>query len=138
MASDFERLVDVARAAYERNDPHAALRLLDRARRSALKRRNEEQLARVLEFAEGVIGRDERTEIEREHFIYGVRQNLRQVTRRHAYEGDREWIDPYPALETARPQTRMHYSTGVKIWIGVAVVLGTIFVVLWALSPLLS
>ena len=124
MATKFERELEAARAAYERNDPHAALRKLDRARRDALKRRNEEQLRRVLDFAEGAIPRDERTEIERENVIYAVRQNLRQATRRKAYEDEREWIDPFPDLESPRTQTRTFMSRGLKFWIAVGVAIG--------------
>jgi hypothetical protein len=124
VATKFERELEAARAAYERNDPHAALRKLDHARRDALKRRNEEQLRRVLDFAEGAIPRDERTEIERENVIYAVRQNLRQATRRKAYEDEREWIDPFPDLESPRTQTRTFISRGLKFWIAVGVVIG--------------
>ena len=126
MASKFERELDAARAAYEQNDPFRALRRLDRARRDAVGRRNEEQLNRVLEFAGGVIARDERTEIERENVIYAVRQNLRQISRRRAYEDEREWVDPFPDLETPRPQTRTFVSRGLKFWIGVGVAVGVL------------
>jgi hypothetical protein len=128
VATKFERELDAARTAYERNDPHTALRKLDRARRDALKRRNEGQLRRVLDFADGVISRDERTEIERENVVYSVRQNLRQVTRRRAYEDEREWVDPFPGLETPQTQTRTFISRGLKFWIGVGVVIGLLVV----------
>jgi hypothetical protein len=127
VASKFEHELDAARAAYERNNPHGALRGLDRARRDALKRRNEEQLRRLLDFADGVIPRDERTEIERENVVYAIKQNLRQVTRRRAYEDEREWVDPYPDLESPRAQTRTFMSRGVKFWIAIGVLIGTLF-----------
>jgi hypothetical protein len=134
---DFESRLDTARAAYERNDPHKALRRLDAARRVALKRRDEDRLRRVLEFAEGVIARDDRTEIERESVIYAVRQNLRQLSRRRALLAGESWIDPFPDLETPRPHTRTFISTGLKVWIGVGVVVGTGLIVLWVLGSLL-
>jgi hypothetical protein len=136
VASKFERRLDAARGAYEQNDPLSALRRLDAARRDAVGRRNEEQLRRVLEFVEGVIARDEQTEIERENVIYAVRQNLRQVERRRAYDEERDGIDPFPDLEAPHGQTRTYLSTGVKIWIGVGVGLATTFFVLWLLGSL--
>lgn len=136
MASKFERELDAARSAYEQNDPFRALRRLDEARADAVGKRNGEQLNRVLDFAEGVIARDERTEVERENVIYAARQNLRQISRRVAYESESEWVDPFPGLETPRAQTRTYLSTSLKIWIGVGVALGTVLIVLWLLSPL--
>ena len=138
MADSFDRELEAARAAYERNDPYDALRRLDRARRSALKRRDTERLRHVLTFADGVIARDERTEIERENVIYAARQNVRQVTRRIAWEFGEAWTDPFPHLDAPRPVTRTFVSTGVKIWIGIGVALGTGLLVLWLLSPLLD
>jgi hypothetical protein len=136
MADRFERQLDAARAAYERNDPFGALRSLDHARRAAVKQKNTERLHRVLAFADGVIVRDERTEIERENVIYAARQNLRQVTRRLAWERQGSWTDPFPDLDAPRPVTRTFFSTGVKVWIGVGVAIGTALIVLWLLSPL--
>ena len=136
MADAFDRELAAARGAYERNDAFGALRRLDRARRAALKRKDVGLLERVLDFADGVIARDERTEIERENVIYAARQNLRQVTRRLAWETRSEWTDPFPALDAPRPVTRTFFSTGVKVWIGVGVALATILLVLWLLSPL--
>lgn len=136
MADRFDRELEAARAAYERNDAFGALRRLDRARRAALKRKDVARLEHVLQFADGVITRDERTEIERENVLYASRQNLRQVTRRLAWETGSQWSDPYPALDAPRPVTRTFLSTGVKVWIGVGVAAGTILLVLWLLSPL--
>jgi hypothetical protein len=125
--ADFETRLAAARDAYERNDPLDALRTLDQARRLALKRRDEEQLRRSLAFAEGVIARDEQTEIERENVIYAARQNLRQLSRRRALQEDGTWEDPFPDLETPRPQTRTFVSGGLKFWIGVGIVLALLF-----------
>jgi hypothetical protein len=136
VADPFERELAAARGAYERNDAYGALRRLDRARRTALKRKEVGRLHRVLEFAEGVISRDERTEIERENVIYAARQNVRQVTRRLAWERQSTWSDPFPDLDAPRPVTRTFLSTGVKIWIGVGVACATVLLVLWLLSPL--
>ena len=138
MAGAFDRELATARAAYERNDPFGALRRLDRARQSALKAKDVEQLEHVLTFADGVIARDERTEIERENVIYAARQNIRQVRRRLAWERGESSVDPFPHLDGPRPVTRTFLSTGVKIWIGVAVALTTALLVLWLLSPLFT
>jgi hypothetical protein len=124
----FERHAAAAREAFERNDPHGALRRLDRARRRALNQRDEDALLRVLDFAEGVVARDDRTEIERENVLYAARQNLRQLSRRRAYESGTAWVDPYPDLESPRPHTRTFVSRGVKFWIGVGVALGALLV----------
>lgn len=129
--SDFESRLAAARAAYERNDPHAALRRLDAARKAALKHRDEAQLGRVLDFADGVITRDERSEIERESLLYAVRQNLRQLTRRRALMAGETWVDPFPGLETPLPHTRTYMSTGLKLWIAVGVLVGILLIVLW-------
>jgi hypothetical protein len=138
VAGAFERELEAARNAYERNDPYGALRRLDRARKSALERKNLELLGRVLDFAEGVIARDERTEIERENVIYAARQNVRQVLRRRAWETGGDVLDPFPGLDAPRPATRTFISTGVKVWIGVGVALGTALVLLWLLAPAFS
>ena len=138
MAARFDDELETARGAYQRNDPCGALQRLDRARRVAVKNHSEEQLRRVLDFADGVIARDERTEIERESVVYAAKQNLRQLERRRAYDEAREPIDPYPDLETASAQTRTYLSAGLKVWIGVGVALGTIVVVLWLLSPVIG
>jgi hypothetical protein len=126
--ADFDSRLAAARADYERNDPYAALRKLDAARRLALRRRDEEQLQRVLEFVNGVIVRDERTEVERENVLYAVRQNLRQLSRRRVVREGGTWTDPYPDLEAPTPQTRTFVSTGLKFWIGVGVLLGLLAV----------
>jgi hypothetical protein len=126
--ADFETKLAAARRAYEENKPFEALRRLDAARRRALKQRDEERLRRVLDFAEGVIARDERTEIERENVVYAARQNLRQLSRRRVLRQGAAWEDPFPDLEAPRPQTRTFVSGGVKFWIGVGVVLGLLVV----------
>lgn len=126
--ADFDSALAAAREAYERNDPHQALQKLDRARKVAVKKRDEGQLQRVLDFAEGALARDERTEIERENLLYAVRQNLRQLTRRRALLAGEEWTDPFPDLETPRPHTRTFISRGLKFWIAVGVVIGLLFV----------
>ena len=129
--SAFESRLAAARSAYERNDPHAALKRLDRARKAALKHRDEAQLGHVLDFAHGVITRDERTEIERESLLYAVRQNLRQLTRRRALMAGETWVDPFPGLEAPLPHTRTYMSTGLKLWIAVGVLVAILLIVLW-------
>ena len=131
MARDFEASLAAARQAYEENDPHGALRKLDRARTVAVKERDEEQLRRVLAFAEGAVPRDERTEVERENLLYAVRQNLRQLTRRRALLAGESWVDPFTDLESPRSHTRTFMSPGLKVWIGVGVALAILIVVLW-------
>lgn len=126
MPADFERALDVARSAYESNDPAAALKQLDHARNAARKRGDEQQLERVLEFAEGVIARDERTKIGRQNLLYAVRQNLRQATRKRALAAGEPWVDPYPDLESPREHTRTFISRGVKFWIAVGVLFAVV------------
>jgi len=123
VARDFESRLAGARSAYERNDTHAALREVDRARAVAFKERDEEKLRRVLDFAEGSLSRDEQTEIERESLLYAGRQNLRQLSRRRALLAGHSWEDPFPDLETPQAHTRTFISRGVKFWIGVGVLL---------------
>jgi hypothetical protein len=128
VARDFERSFAAARVAYEGNDTRNALRELERARRAALKQRDEEQLRRVLDFAEGSLARDEQTEIERENLLYSVRQNLRQLSRRRALRGGGPWEDPFPDLAAPQAHTRTFISRGVKFWIGVGILVGLLFV----------
>jgi hypothetical protein len=110
------------------------LKQLERARTTARKRGDEEQLRRVLEFANGTISRDERTEIARENLLYAVRQNLRQASRTRALSADEPWLDPYPELGSRGEHTRTFVSRGVKVWIAVGVVAGIAFYVLWAVA----
>jgi hypothetical protein len=126
VARDFERSFAAARLAYERNETRSALRELERARRAALKQRDEEQLGRVLDFAEGSLPRDEQSEIERENLLYAVRQNLRQLSRRRALRNGEPWEDPFPDLAAPQAHTRTFISRGVKFWIGVGVLCGTL------------
>jgi hypothetical protein len=136
VARDFEASLAAARQAYEENDPHGALRKLDRARTVAVKERDEEQLRRVLAFAEGAVPRDERTEVERENLLYAVRQNLRQLTRRRALLAGESWVDPFSDLASPRAHTRTFMSPGLKVWIGVGVALAILIVVLWIVGNL--
>jgi hypothetical protein len=128
VAEDFENRLTAAREEYQRNNPRQALSKLDRARTVAAKNRDEEQLQRVLEFAEGSLARDEQTEIERENLLYAVRQNLRQLARRRALVTGEPWNDPFPELESPRPHTRTFISRGLRFWIAVGVVIGLLFV----------
>jgi hypothetical protein len=127
VAPDFESWLAAARESYQRNNPHEALGKLDRARSVAAKNRDEGQLQRVLDFAEGSLARDEQTEIERENLLYAVRQNLRQLARRRALLAGESWTDPFPDLEGPRSQTRTFISRGLKFWIAVGVVIGLLF-----------
>ena len=136
--ADLESRLAAARAAYEQNDPREALRRLDKARRTALKGRDEPGLQRVLEFTKGTIVRDERTEIDRESLLYSVRQNLRQLTRRRALTAGEEWVDPFPDLESPRSHTRTYISPGVKVWIAIGVLLGTLLLAAWIVDAILS
>ena len=134
VARDFERSFAAARVAYEGNDTRNALRELERARRAALKQRDEEQLRRVLDFADGSLARDEQTEIERENLLYSVRQNLRQLSRRHALRGGEPWEDPFPDLAAPQAHTRTFISRGVKFWIGVGVLFGTLLAIAFVVA----
>ena len=128
MARDFESSLAAAREAYQRNDPLGALGKLDQARSAAARGRNEEQLRRVLDFADGVIVRDEQTEVERESLLYAVRQNLRRLTRRRALLSGERWEDPFPDLTAPHAHTRTYITRGVKVWIAVAIAFGTLVV----------
>ena len=79
---------------------------------------------------------------ERENVVYAIKQNLRQIERRRAYDEQRDWVDPYPDLETPCPQTRTYLSGGLKFWIavGVLLVVGAILLVVrvWAIPALQS
>jgi len=134
VARDFERSFAAARVAYEGNDTRNALRELERARRAALKQRDEEQLRRVLDFADGSLARDEQTEIERENLLYSVRQNLRQVSRLRALRGGDPWEDPFPDLAAPQAHTRTFISRGVKFWIGVGVLFGTLLAIAFVVA----
>jgi hypothetical protein len=110
------------------------MKQLERARGAARKRADEGQLSRVLEFVDGTISRDERTEIARENLLYAVRQNLRQATRTRALRAGEPWLDPYPELGSPREHTRTFLSRGVKVWIAVGVVAGIALYLLWAVT----
>jgi hypothetical protein len=128
VADNFESWLTAARESYQQNNPHQALSKLDRARTVATKNRDEEQLQRVLDFAEGSLARDEQTEIDRENLLYAVRQNLRQLARRRALLAGESWTDPFPDLESPRSHTRTFISRGLKFWIAVGIVIGLLFV----------
>jgi hypothetical protein len=128
VARDFESSLAAAREAYQRNDPLGALRKLDQARSAAAKGKNEEELRRVLDFADGVIARDEHTQIERESLLYAVRQNLRRLTRRRALLGGQPWEDPFPDLTAPEGHTRTYITRGVRFWIALAIAFGTLVV----------
>jgi hypothetical protein len=128
VARDFESSLAAAREAYQRNDPLGALKKLDQARSAAAKSKNEDQLRHVLDFADGVIVRDEHTEIERESLLYAVRQNLRRLTRRRALLAGQPWEDPFPDLTAPEGHTRTYITRGVRFWIALAIAFGTLVV----------
>jgi hypothetical protein len=134
-----DRDLGEARAAIDRGDRLAALKSLDRARRGYLKRRDAEGLGVVLDMAALVEpADDDRVRIGRDNLEYAVKQNLRQEGRRAAREAGEPWVDPYPDLQAPSEHTGLVFSRGVKIAIGVGVLLGTALVVAILAAPWLS
>jgi hypothetical protein len=139
VASTPDRDLGEARSSIDRGDRLAALKSLDRARRSYMKRRDAEGLAVVLDMAALVDpAGDDRARIGRDNLEYAVKQNLRQESRRTAREAGTPWVDPYPDLQAPKEHTGLVFSRGVKIAIGVGVLLGTALVVAILVTPWLS
>jgi hypothetical protein len=128
-----------ARAAIDRGDDLGALKSLDRARRGYVKLRDTEGLGLVLDMAKLVDSAgDDRARIGRNNLDYAVRQNLRLESRRAAREAHESWVDPYPDLQAPSEHTGLVLTRGVKVAIGVGVLLGTAVVVAILVSPWLS
>ena len=136
VAPNPDRELGEARAAIDRGDSLAALKHLDRARRGYLKQRDPEGLDHVLHMARLVDTAHERARVGRENLEYAVKQNLRQVSRRLAQERRETWADPYPDLQAPTEHTGLVLTRGVKVAIGIGVLLGTalllaIFILPW-------
>ena len=136
VAPNPDRELGEARAAIDRGDSPAALKRLDRARRGYLKQRDSDGLDHVLDMARLVDTTDDRARIGRENLAYAVKQNLRQETRRQAQERKETWADPYPDLQAPMEHTGLILTRGVKVAVGIGVLLGTalllaVFIVPW-------
>jgi hypothetical protein len=136
VAPNPDRELGEARAAIDRGDSLAALKRLDRARRSYLRQRDSEGLDHVLHMARLVDTVDDRARLGRENLEYAVKQNLRQESRRQAQERNETWADPHPDLQAPTEHTGLVLTRGVKAAIGVGVLLGTalllaVFIVPW-------
>jgi hypothetical protein len=125
VAPNPDRELGEARAAIDRGDSPAALKRLDRARRGYLKERDSEGLDHVLDMARLVDTTDDRGRIGRENLAYAVKQNLRQESRRQAQKRKETWADPYPDLQAPTEHTGLVLTRGVKVAVGIGVLLGT-------------
>jgi hypothetical protein len=119
-----ERDFGQAREQIDRQEWRGAVRTLDRARKGYLKQRDRSGLEHVLGLLEVVEVSDDATRAARTNLEYALKQNLRQVTRIEAGATGTAWVDPYPGLESPREHTGIHISRGIKVWIGVGVLLG--------------
>jgi hypothetical protein len=135
VARNPDRDLGEARECIDRGDGLAALKRLDRARRGYVKQRDAEGLDHVLDMTRLVDAREERSLIGRENLRYAVKQNLRQESRRAAGERREPWTDPYPDLQAPTEHTRLVLTRGVKLAIGVGVLLGTALLVAGFVLP---
>ena len=136
VAPNPDRELGEARAAIDRGDSLAALKRLDHARRGYHKQRDSDGLDHVLHMAELVDTADDRARVGRENLAYAVKQNLRQESRRQAQERKETWADPYPDLQAPTEHTGLVLTRGVKVAVGIGVLLGTalllaVFIVPW-------
>jgi hypothetical protein len=136
VAPNPDRELGEARAAIDRGDSPAALKRLDHARRGYLKQRDSDGLDHVLHMAELVDTADDRSRVGRENLAYAVKQNVRQESRRRAQERKEAWADPYPDLQAPTEHTGLVLTRGVKVAVGIGVLLGTalllaVFIVPW-------
>lgn len=129
VALDPDRELAEARASIDRGDEQAALKRLDRARRGFVKRHDADGLEHVLLMGDLLDAEDERARIGCANLDYAVKQNLRLESRRAARSANRQWVDPYPALQAPSEHTALVLGRGAKAAIGVGVLLGTAFLV---------
>lgn len=118
-----DRDLGEARAAIDRGDTRAALTSLDRARKGYASAHDGEGLEHVLDMVELVDSADDRTRIGRDNLAYATKQNLRQESRRRARQLGRPWTDPFPELQAPSEHTGVALTRGVKIAIGIGVLL---------------
>lgn len=124
MAGSPDRELGEARSAIDRGDARAALKSLDRARKGYAGALDVDGLEHVLDMAALLDASDERVRIGRENLAYAAKQNLRQESRRRARQLGREWSDPFPDLQAPTEHTGIVLTRGLKLWIGVAVLVG--------------
>jgi len=118
-----DRDLGEARAAIDRGDTRAALKSLDRARKGYAGANDSEGLEHVLDMAALVDSSDDRARVERDNLAYATKQNLRQESRRRARQLGRAWTDPFPELQAPSEHTNVALTRGVKIAIGIGVLL---------------
>ena len=125
VAASPDRDLGEARAAIDRGDSRAALKSLDRARKGYARALDSEGLEHVLDMAALVDASDDRSRIGRENLAYAVKQNLRQESRRRARQLGRPWTDPFPDLQAPTEHTGFVLTRGVKLWIGIGVLVAS-------------
>ena len=118
-----DRDLGEARAAIDRGDTRAALRSLDRARKGYASAADSEGLEHVLDMVGLVDPAADRAHVERDNLAYATKQNLRQESRRRARQLGRTWTDPFPELQAPSEHTGVALTRGVKIAIGIGVLL---------------
>jgi hypothetical protein len=118
-----------ARAAIDRGDERTALKRLETARRGYARRHDAAGLEHLFILADVLEARDERTRIGRENLVYAVKQNLRLESRRRANMTGEPWRDPYPDLAAPTEHTGIAITRGIKLWIGLGVVVTTLAII---------
>jgi hypothetical protein len=126
MAGSPDRELGEARNAIDRGDARAALKSLDRARKGYARALDPEGLEHVLDMAALLDASDERVRIGRENLAYAAKQNLRQESRRRARQLSRDWTDPFPDLQAPTEHTGIVLTRGLKLWIGLGVLVGVV------------
>jgi len=135
VAPNPDRELAEARACIDRGDEPRALKHLDRARRGYVKQHNVAGLEHLFVLADVLDTEKERTRDGRENLVYAIQQNVRSETRRIAQLQGRPWQDPYPDLRAPTEHTRISPTRGVKIAIGVGVVVATAAIVAFFAVP---
>jgi hypothetical protein len=124
MAGSPDRELGEARSAIDRGDARAALKSLDHARKGYARALDSDGLEHVLDMAALLDASDERVRVGRENLAYAAKQNLRQESRRRARQLGRDWTDPFPDLQAPTEHTGIVLTRGLKLWIGLGVVVG--------------
>src|SRR3954470_16866637 len=124
MAGSPDRELGEARNPIDRGEALVALKNLDRARKGYARALDSDGLEHVLDMAALLVPSDERIRIGRENLAYAAKQNLRQESRRRARQLGREWSDPFPDLQAPTEHTGIVLTRGLKLWIGVGVLVG--------------
>jgi hypothetical protein len=129
VAPNPDRELGEARASIDRGDERRALKHLERARRGYLKRHDVPGLEHLLVLADVLEAGEEPVRIGKTNLVYAVKQNLRLESRRGAQNRREPWSDPYPDLTAPTEHTRIVFTRGVKIAIGIGAALGTAAIV---------